>query len=153
MGVVSAIAAVISVAQSAKQRKEASKARREQRAVNRAQALRQRQQQIREARVKRAQAVNQAFISGGEGSTLSGATSSVGSQLGGNLGFNQSTLRRSERAAGFQDKADLAGFRSQAFASLSTTSLEIDAAARQAGGYSQLFGFDKKKPAPVTSVS
>lgn len=96
-------------------RSDQKKANKEKRAVARAQALRERQQQIRQARIARAQAVNQAYTSGGQGSILSGAKSSIGSQLGGNLAFNQGTLQRSENAAMYSQRAANHMFASSAF--------------------------------------
>ncbi len=88
--------------QATKQQKKASK---EQASIGRAEAKRDRIRRIRERNLQEGAAINTAFTSGGQGSILSGAKASAGSQLGGGLGFNQGTEGASQRAATAQQKA------------------------------------------------
>lgn len=54
-------------------------------------ASRQRRQQIRQARIARGQTLNVAGQTGAEGSGLQGGLSSLGAQVGSNLGFSTQT--------------------------------------------------------------
>lgn len=98
MAEVAAVAAVIgagvSVAQSRQQRKVAK----EEKLQARAETIREKRRQIREARVRRAIVANTAPQIGAEGSSAaSQATSSVQTQLGTNLSFLDQSFARSEK--------------------------------------------------------
>lgn len=138
---ISVTTAAASIDQQKKSAKNQKKANEERSAAARAGAVRERQQQIRQARIARAEAVNQAYTSGGQGSTLSGATSSIQSQLGANLGFSSGTMRRSENAAGFDARATDYATRANAYGTVSSV----------AGSYAS-FGGGKTKPHSADSL-
>lgn len=81
---------------------EADKARAEEAAKNASSAAQERRQQIREERVKRAQIMNQAALTGtADSSGEMGATGGMSQQLGANLGANQGAILRGQRIGGF----------------------------------------------------
>lgn len=87
---------------------EASRARAEESAQGDRNAAQERRQQIREERIKRAQIMNQAALTGTSNSSgEAGAIGGMASQLGSNLGMNQGSILRGQRISGFmQNQSD-----------------------------------------------
>lgn len=108
----------LSVIEGKKQQKAAEEAQDEQKAAARAQATNEKKKQLRAARIKRAQAVNQAAISGGEGSILSGATNSATQQSAVNIGNINEQQGFQERAFDAQRDASRYAARSSLFGSV-----------------------------------
>lgn len=116
MGVLAAVSfAALSAGAQIDAQSEQRKANRELRGKQRAQAIQERRQQLRQARVQRAAVVNEAAISGGEGSVLAGATNSIGQQLAQNTAFIESTQRANERAFKFNERASKFGLTANIF--------------------------------------
>ena len=90
---------------------QANKAKRAKRRLNQAQLVRQRRNAVREAQVATADIETKSAAQGGGGSNVSGAISSVGSQLSANLSFLSSTSAISDSATSALSKA--AALRSQ----------------------------------------
>lgn len=117
MAAISTIIAGVALATTAysisEQKSEAKKAaraqtqiRNEENAKNKAQQMVERRQQLREERIKRARVVQAAQNTGTAASSgETGAVSSLGTQLGSNLGFNQSMIRSGERISIFAQQA------------------------------------------------
>lgn len=80
-----------SVAIQQRQASAQKKSAKEQQRSAKLQANRQRRQTIRQARIARGQTLNVAGQVGAQGSGLSGGLSSLGAQVGSNLGFNTQT--------------------------------------------------------------
>lgn len=81
---------------------EASRVRAEEEAQGSRSAAQERRQQIREERIKRAQIMNQAELTGtSDSSGEMGATGGMSQQLGSNLGMNQGSILRGQRISGF----------------------------------------------------
>jgi len=106
--------------QAQKQQKQAAK---EQRSIGRLEARKNRIQRMREANIARGEAENRAFTSGGQGSALAGAQSSIGTQLGASLGFSQSVQQHQEniftanmKASGHQFNQQIANTGANLFA-------------------------------------
>lgn len=88
-----------------------TQSRNEQKALNKAQQAREARNQIREGRVARGRILQSGVNSGvAGGSGVAGATGSVASQIGSNLGFNQGAIRSGENISLFQQQAADAGF-------------------------------------------
>lgn len=87
---------------------EADKARAEESAQNTRTAAQERRQQIREERIKRAQIMNQAALTGTANSSGEvGALGGMSQELGSNMGMNQGSILRGQRIGGFlQNQAD-----------------------------------------------
>lgn len=105
--IVSAVAgagSAISQHQAARQQK---KARRVQSRMADIEAQRQRQQQVREARIKRAQLAAGAQASGVENtSSLAGAQSGLQTELASNLSFINTTQKMGNQASGYLQRAE-----------------------------------------------
>jgi hypothetical protein len=109
---------VYSVSEQSKQAKKSARAQEnlqnEERARNTGQQIAERRQQIREERVKRArvmQASQNTGVAGGSGEA--GALSSLSTQLGSNVGFNQSMIQSGERMSIFAQQAATAQYKGQ----------------------------------------
>lgn len=97
-------------------------------AQNSAQAAAERRQQVREERVKRAQILNSAANTGTSASSgEAGAVGGMATQLGSNIGFNQSMINSgqmigsfNQSAADFDTQADRGRQRSSQFGQLSS---------------------------------
>jgi hypothetical protein len=88
-----------------KQAKAAKKSAKEQAKITQAENIRARRRTIREARIKRGQALNVgAQIGAGEGSGLAGGLSGIGSQLGANIGFLGGTERIQSKISSLSQK-------------------------------------------------
>ena len=88
---------------------EQQKANAQQSAQQAQQAAQERRQQIREERVRRAQIMNQAELTGTSGgSGEAGALGGMSTQLGSNMGTNQASILRGQEISGFlQNSANL----------------------------------------------
>lgn len=88
---------------------EQQKAGAQQSAQNAQSAALERRQQVREERVRRAQILNQAELTGTSGgSGEAGAIGGMSQQLGSNMGVNQSSILRGQSISGFlQNSANL----------------------------------------------
>lgn len=163
MGIAEGIAAVSLVvgAASAKKardeqkaaQKDDKRAQREQRAMAAQQAAQERRQQVREERVRRAQIMQASASSGVSGSSGEiGATSSLSTQLGSNLGYNLSMGDMANRSSSYMQSA--AGHRSRAadYAMVQQFSTSIFQAA---GGFNSLLPSTggTQAPAPVETRS
>ena len=81
-------------------------ARKEQKASNAEQAAQERRQQIREERIKRAKILQASSNTGvADSSGEAGATGSLATQLGSNIGFNMSQIAHADRSSAFMQKA------------------------------------------------
>lgn len=95
------------------------KARNEEKARNTAQQMAERRQQVREERIKRARVMQASENTGTAGSSGElGAVSSIGTQLGANLGFNQSMIESGNRIGGYAQQAANAQSNASVFNSL-----------------------------------
>lgn len=108
------------------------------------QAAQERRQQVREERVKRAQIMNQATLTGTGGSSGElGATAGMSSQLGSNIGFNQSAIQGGQAITGFMQKS--ADYQTQAQSSSNLGGMFGQVAGlgsglfQQAGGWKTIF--------------
>lgn len=83
----------------------------EQKAQNTAKAMAERRQQVREERIKRARIIQSSVNSGASGSSGElGATSSLATTLGSNIGANAGALASADRVSGYaQNAADFSG--------------------------------------------
>ncbi len=99
-------ATVASIDQQRKAGKANKKIRNEELARNTAQQMQERRQQIREERIKRARVMQASENSGTTGSSGEvGAVSSLGTQLGSNLGYNQSMINSGNRISALSQQA------------------------------------------------
>lgn len=81
---------------------EATRVRAEEQAQGARSAAQERRQQIREERIKRAQIMNQAELTGTSGGSGElGALGGMSQELGSNLGMNQGSILRGQRISGF----------------------------------------------------
>lgn len=147
MGIETAIAAVtliggVASAEKARSQQRSAarderRARREQQAMQAAQAARERRQQVREERIRRGQILQASQTSGVAGSSGQiGATSSLSSQLGTNLGFNAGMIRGANRISAFgQSAADSMG-RAQTWGQVSQFGMM---GFQAVGGFNSLF--------------
>lgn len=120
----SALSAVEQQKQAKRSAKAQEKIRNEERAQNVSRQLAERRQQIREERIKRARVLQSAENTGTAFSSgESGALSSLGTQLGSNLGFNQSMIRSGERISTFAQESANAQARGQSAALLGNLAL------------------------------
>lgn len=123
---------------------EQRKANAQQSALQDQQSAQERRQQVREERVKRAQIMNQAALTGTGGSSGElGATAGMSSQLGSNMGFNQSMILGGQQISGFmqnsanyQTQAQSASNRGQMFGQIGGLGSSLFA---QAGGWKTIF--------------
>ena len=83
----------------------------EQKAQNASKAMAERRQQVREERIKRARIIQSSVNSGASGSSGElGATSSLATTLGSNIGANAGALASADRVSGYaQNAADFKG--------------------------------------------
>lgn len=110
---IAAASLATTVYSASEQKKEAKKAaraqegiRNEENARNKSQQMVERRQQLREERIKRARVLQASQNTGTAASSgETGAISSLGTQLGSNLGFNQSMVRSGERMSIFAQQA------------------------------------------------
>lgn len=105
-----AAASLTATAVSIKEQRKAGKAlkriQNEERARNTAQQMAERRQQVREERIKRARILQASENTGTAGSSgEAGAVSSIGTQLGSNLGFNQSMIESGNRISNYSQQA------------------------------------------------
>lgn len=92
---------------------EQKKSNAQQSAMQAEQAAQERRQQVREERVKRSQILNQATLTGtADSSGELGATAGMSTQLGSNIGVNQSMILGGQNITGFSQNA--ANFQTQA---------------------------------------
>lgn len=99
-------ATAVSLNQQRKAGKANEKARKEDQARNTAQQMQERRQQIREERIKRARVLQSSANTGTTGSSGEvGAVSSISTQLGSNLGYNQSMINSGNRISAFAQQA------------------------------------------------
>lgn len=150
MAAISTIIAGVALATTAysisEQKSEAKKAaraqtqiRNEENARNKSQQMVERRQQLREERIKRARVIQAAQNTGTAASSgETGAVSSLGTQLGSNLGFNQSLIRSGERMSIFAQQASDAQGRQNNAAMLG--SLAISAAPLASSFGESIFG-------------
>jgi len=123
---VSVGATVLGMSQNAKAAKAQKKAREEQQAQNKAQQMQERRQQIREERIKRARIMQSAENTGTAGSSGEiGAIGGMSTQLGSNLGANQSAIRAGEQISLFSQQAADASSNAQMFSLISQTAPTI----------------------------
>lgn len=144
MAAISTIVAAASLtltAASIKQQGKAAKAQKkiqnEEKARNTAQQMAERRQQVREERIKRARVMQASENTGTAGSSGElGAVSSIGTQLGANLGFNQSMIESGNRISGYtQQAADAQGKASM-----------FNAVGSMAGNVGSIFGSSSAAP-------
>lgn len=101
-----AVATVASISNNRQSRKAQEASQAEQRAVNKAQQAEEMRKQIREERIRRARILQSAEASGTSGSSgEAGAISSLSTQLGSNIGFNQNLADRGAAISQFQQNA------------------------------------------------
>jgi hypothetical protein len=131
--VASAIAGVAGTAASMKQQKRAADLSAKQQAL---QTRRSQRQAIREAQIRRSQ-VQASSVAGGSnlGSGLAGGMSSLGSQIGGSLGF-------STQMSGLSNQIGLANQRAQTFSDIGGLGFS---AFKGLGGWDKVFGMFKKE--------
>lgn len=145
--VLAAVALTSTVASIDQQRKAAKaqgKARNEEKARNTAQQMAERRQQVREERIKRARVMQAAENTGTAGSSGElGAVSSIGTQLGANLGFNQSMIESGNRISGYAQQAADAQGKASMFNAVASMSGNIGTI----GG--SIFSPDKPKTLPT----
>lgn len=134
----------VSMDKQKKAEKEQKKAKEQEREASRAQALQERKQQIRQSRIARAKALNQAAISGGEGTILSGAQSSASSQAGANIGSIAEVQSYNEAAFSHQMKASKYAGQSAMFGQAASLTSGFT-------GKSSLFGGGNTTNAPISS--
>ena len=104
--IISALATTASVVSQRQAARAQKKARRVQSRMADIEAQRERQQQVREARIKRAQLAAGAQASGVENtSSLAGAQSGLQTQLASNLSFINTTQQMGNQASGYLQKA------------------------------------------------
>ena len=134
---------------------EQRKAQQEQKAAQAAQAAAERRQQIREERVKRARLIQSSANTGvAMSSGEAGASGSLSTQLGSNLGFNTGQLNAAENISGFNQNA--ADFLSSASNSIQTANQwgQIGALSMnifdKSGGFGA-FKIPTQAPAPVVN--
>ena len=139
--VVAGVLTVASIDQQQKAQSAQKKAAKEQRAGQRGRALAERRKQVRQARIARGQAVNRAAISGGEGSIVAGATSSVTQQSSVNQALISGTEARNEGS--FRAQLDASRFSNRAaqfgsVASLAATFATLPGGTKTAAPISEL---------------
>lgn len=108
-----AVGTVASISQQQAGRRDAERAQNEQRKINAEQSAsntmqqdRERRQQVREERIRRSQILNAAEQTGSSGSSgESGALGGMATNLGANMGVNQSSAIRGQTITGFAQKA------------------------------------------------
>lgn len=139
--VIASIVAITATAASIQQQGQAAKAqkkmRNEEKARNTAQQMAERRQQVREERIKRARVMQAAENTGTAGSSGElGAVSSIGSQLGANLGFNQSMIESGNRISGYAQQA----------ANAQTNASVFNSIAGMSGNVGSIFGSSPTAP-------
>lgn len=150
---VSAVAGVVgtvkSISDARGAKRQQKKAQNLQRASQAAQAAQERRQQIREERIKRARVLQAAENTGSAGSSGEfGAISSLGTQLGSNLGFNASQQDIGNRITDANQKASDLSFSSQVAGQLGNQFLNFSGDTFNVGG-----GFDIFKSNTPGAVS
>ena len=151
-----AVSAVAGVAGTIKSLNDANKANRQQkkarnaqRASAAAQAAQERRQQIREERIKRARVLQSAENTGTVGSSGEfGAVSSLSTQLGSNLGFNNAQIDLGGQISDATQKASDYAFDSKVSGQIGGMFLDLSGNLFNAGG-----GFDMFKSKPSGAVS
>jgi uncharacterized membrane-anchored protein YjiN (DUF445 family) len=126
IGFATAIAAspFASIEQQRQMRKEMQKASREQRANNEAEAARERRQQIREERIRRAQIINAAEQTGvSDSSGAIGSVAALATNLNSNLSMNQGRLERAQNISIFQQNAADAQMRASLYKQIGDTAM------------------------------
>lgn len=101
------------------------RAARAQRRIADIQAARQRSEAVREATIARGRVENVSAAAGGTSSRAAGASSSLGSQLGSNLGFSFQTQAISSQASSALQRAADAQTRSSIFSSISNVGMSL----------------------------
>lgn len=139
--VIASIVAITATAASIQQQGQAAKAqkkmRNEEKARNTAQQMAERRQQVREERIKRARVMQASENTGTAGSSGEiGAVSSIGSQLGANLGFNQSMIESGNRISGYAQQA----------ANAQTNASVFNSIAGMSGNVGSIFGSSPTVP-------
>lgn len=119
LAAVSLTSTVASMSQQRKAAKAQGKIRNEEAARNTAQQMQERRQQVREERIKRARVMQASENTGTSGSSgEAGAITSIGSQLGANLGFNQGMIESGRRISQYSQEAADAQGRASMFGTL-----------------------------------
>lgn len=118
-------ATALSIREQRRAQEEQRRAARAQRRIADAQAARQRSQAAREALIARASAENVSAATGGGGSRLAGASSSIAAQLGSNLGFSFQTQALSNSASRALQRSADAQTRASIFRSIGSTAFNF----------------------------
>lgn len=128
--VIASIVAITATAASVQQQGKAAKAQKkiqnEEKARNTAQQMAERRQQVREERIKRARVMQASENTGTAGSSGElGAVSSIGTQIGANLGFNQSMIESGNRISGYAQQVANAQSNASVFNSIAGMSSNV----------------------------